>query len=89
MKAAVQANPGVYQSGRVVDVGGGYRRRGHTYAAGAVVRENQVVADKTIAAGVPAKVRGEVSAELAARLIEAPQKYQKYMLLHAQAIAES
>ncbi|MGB1250052.1 MAG: gamma carbonic anhydrase family protein [Candidatus Promineifilaceae bacterium] len=59
---------------------------GALVAAGALVRENQTIPDGMIAAGVPAKVRGAVSAELAARLVEAPQKYQTYMQLHADAI---
>lgn len=40
---------------------------GSVIAAGAVVKEHEIVPPKTIMAGVPAKARGTVSAEMAVR----------------------
>jgi carbonic anhydrase/acetyltransferase-like protein (isoleucine patch superfamily) len=48
---------------------------GAVVAAGTVVRENFVVPAGMIVAGVPGRVVGGVSAELAARLIAAPRHY--------------
>ena len=44
-------------------------------AAGAVVRENQAIPAGVLAAGVPAKVRAELSDEVKARIARAPQTY--------------
>lgn len=56
-------------------------------AAGTVVRENQKIPPKTVAAGVPARVRGKVTPPLAERIAIAPQKYQIYMQQHIAATA--
>lgn len=61
---------------------------GAVVAAGTVVRENFVVPAKTIVAGVPGKVIGAVSADLATRLIEAPQHYLINSDLHRAASSE-
>lgn len=50
--------------------------------AGSVVRENFAVPAHHLAVGVPAKVRGELSAELRARLARGADEYQKYAELH-------
>lgn len=49
---------------------------GALVAAGSVVREHSHVPDYTLAAGVPASVRGALTPELAARLAEGPLHYQ-------------
>jgi carbonic anhydrase/acetyltransferase-like protein (isoleucine patch superfamily) len=48
---------------------------GALVAAGSVVAENQHIPAGVLAAGVPAKVKGPLSAAARQRLIEAPQKY--------------
>ncbi len=55
---------------------------GAVVAAGTVVRENFTVPARMIVAGVPGKIVGAVSAELAARLVEAPQHYLATSDLH-------
>ena len=56
--------------------------KGCVIAAGAVVREGMVVEDGMVVAGVPGKVKGEVSAELKQRIAEAPKYYLQYASLH-------
>jgi carbonic anhydrase/acetyltransferase-like protein (isoleucine patch superfamily) len=51
---------------------------GAAVAAGALVREGQTIPPHTLAAGVPAKVRGLLSAEVQARLSAAPGEYRRY-----------
>ena len=51
---------------------------GAAVAAGAVIREGDVIPPHTLAAGVPAKVRGSLSAEVQARLSAAPGEYRRY-----------
>ena len=51
---------------------------GALVAAGAVVGENQQIPAGMLAAGVPARVKGELSAATKQRLLEAPQSYVKY-----------
>lgn len=51
---------------------------GAVIAAGAVVREGDTIPDHTLAAGVPAKVRGAIAAEVQARLAAAPAAYRRY-----------
>lgn len=48
---------------------------GTLIAAGAVVAENQHLRAGVLAAGVPARVKGDLSQAAQARLTEAPQKY--------------
>lgn len=55
---------------------------GSLIAAGAVVLENAEIAPNSLVAGVPARVLGKVSAELQARLADAPLSYIKYGALH-------
>lgn len=54
-------------------------------AAGSVVREGFVVPAGTLAAGVPASLKGEISAEVLARLASAPDEYRGYAALYRQA----
>jgi carbonic anhydrase/acetyltransferase-like protein (isoleucine patch superfamily) len=49
--------------------------RGALVAAGAVVREGFEVPDGAVAAGVPAKVRGEVDERMKARILEGVDDY--------------
>lgn len=51
---------------------------GALVAAGAVVSENQQVPAHVLAAGVPARVKGELSEAARQRLIEVPQSYLAY-----------
>ena len=51
---------------------------GAAVAAGALVREGQAIPPHTLAAGVPAQVRGPLSAEVQARLSAAPHEYRRY-----------
>ncbi len=46
-------------------------------AAGSVVLENQVIPAETLAAGVPAQVKGPFSAAMLRRLAAAPEAYQE------------
>ena len=46
-------------------------------AAGAVVRENQHIPSGVLVAGVPAKVRGELSDDVKARIARAPGNYRR------------
>lgn len=46
-------------------------------AAGAVVRENQQIPAGVLVAGVPAKIRGELSDEVKARIARAPGNYRR------------
>ena len=46
-------------------------------AAGAVVRENQQIPAGVLVAGVPAKVRGDLSDDVKARIARAPGNYRK------------
>jgi len=55
-------------SGAIVETGA-------LVAAGSVVAENQHIPAGVLAAGVPARVKGPLSAAARQRLIEAPQKY--------------
>lgn len=52
--------------------------KGALVAAGAVVREGFIVPDGTIAAGVPARIRGEVGEDLAARMRAGVGEYLEY-----------
>lgn len=47
-------------------------------AAGSVVRENFVVPEGTLAAGVPAQIKGPITAEVLARLQSAPEEYRGF-----------
>ena len=55
---------------------------GAVIAAGAVVRERFIVPAGSFVAGVPGKVKGEVSAELAARFAASPHHYLKLSDMH-------
>ena len=49
--------------------------RGAVVAAGSVVREGQAVPEAVLAAGIPAQVKGQISAEMAERFQGAYQHY--------------
>ena len=48
-------------------------------APGSVVRENQVIPARTLAVGVPAKVKGEMSPEAQKHVATAASAYQRLM----------
>ena len=51
---------------------------GCVIAAGSVVREGSEIPAGMLVAGVPAKIKGAVSAEMAGRIARAPQNYRAY-----------
>lgn len=57
---------------------GSFIKRNAIVAAGSVVRENFVVPVETLAAGVPARLKGVVTPEMGSRLQKAPDEYRAY-----------
>ena len=60
---------------------------GSVVAAGAVVKEGMVIPAGMMAAGVPAKIIGPVSAAVQRRVAEAPTSYLAYAAKHRVALA--
>lgn len=61
---------------------------GAVIAAGAVVREGETIPPNTLAAGVPAKARGEMSAAVRARMQSAADRYRAKAAEYRQALGK-
>jgi carbonic anhydrase/acetyltransferase-like protein (isoleucine patch superfamily) len=71
-------NAGVLVGMNATVLSGAVVGAGTLIAAGAVVGENQQISGGVLAAGIPARVKGELSEATRKRLVEAPQVYVAY-----------